>query len=905
MKISHKLLLSYILIALFISTGCYLGIEALHKIRFSFNEVNREYLPVIQTLENIKFAGLRIISSTSEFVFLKTEQQHSQMDVTASALQDEKNEIESSKKAYQQALQNFTTLAEQFTPEYDEILVNIKSAGKALQKTSHQIIHFKEQGIEGQQVLAAKEKMELQEQVFLEVIEAAIQHEVEEQNEGHAHVLSAIDTAVTIIVVGAGSSVIIVLFFIVLTISSLAISINKLKDAAVEIGKGKLNTTLDIQSRDELGILAKAFNQMVLDLNKAYQEIESSKNYLQNIIHSMTDMLIVIKPDTTIRTANSITLNLLGYQSDELIGEPIGTIIEEKEVFLEDAGIRKLIEEGTVQNLEKIFISKNGDKIPVLFSGSRIKNQENTVTGFVCVALDITSRKQAEEERLRLATAIEQAAESIIITDQAGHIQYANPAFETVTGYTREEALGKNPSFLKSGKHDASFYKEMWDTITTGSVWKGHITNRKKDGALYEEESTISPVRNEDGNIVSYVGVKKDVTKELLLEKQLRQSQKMEALGTLAGGIAHDFNNMLGVILGNIEMLAEDYADHEDLMASLNPVFIAAKRAANLVEQILTFSRMEVSGLISVDIAGTVREAVQMVRSTIPANIEIQHHVPETCPSIMANPTQIHQIVLNLCTNAYHAMEETGGILEVTLQDKLYHNDSSQAETSSNLQENTLCLQLTISDTGIGIPVESREKIFDPFFTTKEVGKGTGLGLSVVHGIVMHHKGVMTVASESGKGTRFTLSFAVVDEQESAVAPIITNMVKRSSAHILIVDDEPGLTQMYQKFLQKQGYTVTIQNNGLDAWHTFQETPDRYDLVLTDQSMPNLAGKQLSQKILEIRPDIPIILVTGYSHAISEDSAKRIGVRSYLMKPVTLRTLQQTIEDCLRKADGT
>jgi signal transduction histidine kinase len=399
------------------------------------------------------------------------------------------------------------------------------------------------------------------------------------------------------------------------------------------------------------------------------------------------------------------------------------------------------------------------------------------------------------------------------------------------------------------------------------------------------------PILGKEGQPEAITSVVLDITELTEARSQLQQSQKMEAIGILAGGIAHDFNNILGAMIGNAQMgllrLEKDRKERKYFIS----IEKSGQRAADLIRQILTFSRREKTHLKPIDLASNIDAALQLMRATIPANISISQHISEGAPPIMGNVTQIHQIIINLCTNAYHAMEEKGGILEITL--------NTLNEGQNYLDREGPCLQLIVKDTGIGIPLDLQPKLFDPFFTTKEVGKGTGLGLSVVHSIVENHQGKIEIESEAGLGTTIFLYFPTTEEDspnESTMEPMEN---QKSNIQILIVEDEKSLCLLYQEFLEDQGYGVTLCTDGFEGLASFKEKPNYFDVVLTDMAMPGFTGKQLTQEFLKIRPELPIILSTGYSNQIDNEEAKKIGCRFFLIKPLILSELQQVIEQCL------
>jgi signal transduction histidine kinase/CheY-like chemotaxis protein len=384
------------------------------------------------------------------------------------------------------------------------------------------------------------------------------------------------------------------------------------------------------------------------------------------------------------------------------------------------------------------------------------------------------------------------------------------------------------------------------------------------------------------------------------LEMQLRQTQKMEAIGTLAGGIAHDFNNILGIISGYAELATIDAPEGSRSRKCLTEIFTAGQRAKELVQQILTFSRQGVSEPKPLQIGFAVKEVMKMLRATLPTTIEVRYDVPKKLPAVVADPTQIHQVVMNLCTNASHAMRKTGGRLEVSLEEVMV--DAATTALVPDLTQGRY-QKLTVRDTGHGMPPEVVDRIFDPFFSTKEPGEGTGLGLSVVHGIVKKHGGGIDVTSTVGEGTTFEVYFPSIGEAEERpvdeVLPLPTG-----SERILLVDDEKAMVEMGRQMLESLGYKVTAQTSSVDALSDFKTRPDAFDLVMTDMTMPRMTGADLSQEILKTRPDIPIILCTGFSERIQEDSAKAIGIREFVLKPVVLRDIAHIIRRALAEPES-
>ncbi len=545
---------------------------------------------------------------------------------------------------------------------------------------------------------------------------------------------------------------------------------------------------------------------------------------------------------------------------------------------------------------ESVFVTADDQLIPVEIH-TTLHEFESEKYIFTWVQ-DITNRKKSEIEHMRLVSAIEQTNDNIIITDKDGNIEYVNPAFEKNTGYSREETYGRNPRILKSEKHDKAFYKYLWDTITNKQVWNGNIINRCKDGKLTEEAATIFPVLDTNGEILNYVAVKRDITEQRQMEDQLRQTQKLEAIGTLAGGIAHDFNNILSAVFSFTQLAQKklpDIPEVKKVNSYLDKVFAAAGRAEDLIQQILTFSRKADFEPKNIDIAPLVKESIKFLKATIPSYINIDYKIDPDLKKIYGDPTQIHQIIMNLCTNASHAMEKSGGTLKLTVSN--FHIMHRAVDTG-NLEPGDY-IMLTVSDTGSGMDEKTKKRLFEPFFTTKEKGKGTGLGLSVVHGIVKKHEGSIYVYSTHGIGTKFHVYLPVtaIDAAETAQEKILE--LPLGSESILLVDDEPDLTVAYGEILSMHGYNVYTTSSSLDALRKFTKNPENYDLIITDYTMPDISGIELAKEIHKLKQHIPIILISGLGELIPEKEIKAAKITSRYSKPLTLETLVNGVRDIL------
>ena len=593
---------------------------------------------------------------------------------------------------------------------------------------------------------------------------------------------------------------------------------------------------------------------------------------------------------------------LTGYTREEIIGRSSVEINIWEDSDLRKRLVRDLREKGFCDNLEGRFRCKDGSIKTALMSARVIELQG--VPHIISITRDITERKQAELERERLLTAIRHSGEMIVVTDPEGTIQFVNQAFETITGYSAREVIGRNPRILKSGRQDRAFYRDLWATITSGATFRGRMINKCKDGSIYTEEAVISPVHDNEGRIVNFVAVKRDITGQIKAEEdlrrseeRLRQSQRMESIGTLAGGIAHDFNNILYPIIGHSEMLVDDLEDNPPLQDRVRAIMNSALRAAGLVKQILSFSRQQQKGKVPVMIQEIIHEVLLLIRHSIPAFIDIELKIDATCPAVMADAGQIHQVIMNLISNANLAMEGTPGKMVIGLTETQIGPD---ALLQTDLPPGPY-VDLYVSDTGAGMDDVLINRIFDPFFTTREVGKGTGLGLSVSYGIVKQHGGVIRVESWPGRGSVFHVYLPVMTDAraETAGKAPAARLEKKGATHILFVDDSRHITELVEPVLNRLGYRVTCRSGAVEALETFRDDPDRFDLVITDMSMPNMTGVQLAVEIRRIRSDMPIVICTGFSEQIDDEKARALGINAFLLKPVARDQLAAVIHEVL------
>ncbi len=502
--------------------------------------------------------------------------------------------------------------------------------------------------------------------------------------------------------------------------------------------------------------------------------------------------------------------------------------------------------------------------------------------------------KRIETELMRLVQAFEYTAEAVIITDRAGRIAYANPAFEHITGFSREDAMNKTPNILQSGQYYAAFCERMWSTIRNGDTWAERVVNKRKDGTLVQMEATISPVKTPSGEIINFVAVMRDVTKHVELTDQLYQAQKMEAIGALAGGVAHDFNNLLTVVLGYSELLLSDDKSAPDVRDDLAKIYQAASAGADLVQRLLLFSRKTKSEPRPLDLNERIRRIRKMLTRTISKMIRIDLILADNLASINADPTQIDQILMNLVVNARDAMPQRGE-LTIHTSNTLFpaQNGRSQDSVGGGYVE------LTVSDTGHGMNKETLAHIFEPFFTTKAVGKGTGLGLAMVYGIVKRHNGLIRCFSEPGKGTVFRLYFpALVAHEEDST--IKTQELPRGGREtILFVDDEDPVRELGVRLLSKVGYTVISATDGRQALEMYEHHRDEIELVMMDIMMPTMNGIQCLQAIRRVNPAVKVIVASGYTETDTSETLRELGIEGVVSKPFNARRLLEAVRATL------
>jgi PAS domain S-box-containing protein len=637
-------------------------------------------------------------------------------------------------------------------------------------------------------------------------------------------------------------------------------------------------------------------NLDITDRKRAEEALRTIGSYNRSLIEASPDPLVTIDPEGKISDANTATERVTGYLRKKLIGTDFSDYFTEPEKA--KAGYLLVFREGVVRDYELEIRHRDGHVIPVLYNASVYRDKRGRVMGVFAAARDISRRRLMEqalrESEERYRTAIESASDGIALVKDGLHI-YVNKRFAEIFGYDDpEEIIGKPLSLTV---HPDDFERvgriNIMRLRSYPAPSRYEFKGIKKDGTArsFEVSATRTTYRGEPVAL-TYL---RDITDYKRLEAELRQSHKMEAIGTLAGGIAHDFNNVLSGIIGFTEMVLDDISPDDPAHRRLELVLKGGQRGRDLVRQILAFSRQTEQEVREVPFGRVIEEALQLLRPAIPSTIDIRKTFTSGDDRVLADPVQVQQVLTNLCTNAAYAMRETGGKLEIEVTDA---DISEKGALSHPDIKPGRYIRLSVSDTGSGISPPDMEKIFDPFFTTKGPGEGTGLGLSVAHGIVKNHGGYIRAYSELNKGTVFHVYLPKV-EATTFKETSIPRVIKGGQERILFVDDEEILVEMNCQRFERLGYTVVSSTNGREALDIFKADPRKFDLVITDYTMPQMTGLELARKLVEVRPDIPIILCSGLHEHITTEKATIPGIKAFIPKTSGIQELAELIRKVL------
>ncbi len=596
---------------------------------------------------------------------------------------------------------------------------------------------------------------------------------------------------------------------------------------------------------------------------------------LESILKSVPDMAIATTDlDFRITNYNHQAETFFGYTAEEVIGKTVQELHIDEHVAAER--FEQAIEIVRRTGEYCYFLEQKTDE-GLRYLESRVVgifDSDKKLAGFALFSCDVSKRKKAEEREQQYRIIMEASLQGMYQVDVNNCITFANPAISELTGYSLSELNGLSIATLFPSRAIKATVDTNIAILKSGKAVVGENIMTRKDGSTIETYFSCVPVICENAEYAGFIGSILNITEYKKLEVQYRQSQKLEAIGQLAGGIAHDFNNILGAILGYAEMAERQLPESSPVREDVAEIVVAGQRAVELVKQILTFSRQENEKFKPVKVQNIVQEILKLLRASLPVTIHLEQMIDTSCKPILGDPTQLHQVLLNLCTNAKHALGDSKGSISVLLK-----------------QRETGYLDIEVTDNGCGMDRQTMERIFDPFFTTKPKGQGTGLGLSVSYGIIKQHGGEINVESSPGKGTTFVISLPTVESEADWALAVEQKETPRGSEHIVLVDDEKNLIDIVERMLSSLGYTVTSFSDSQQALAWMQDHLADFDLLLTDMTMPIITGGDLTKKLLALRPELPIILCTGFSETLNKEQAIALGIREYLLKPVTKQQL--------------
>ncbi|TLS69226.1 PAS domain S-box protein [Mariprofundus erugo] len=640
--------------------------------------------------------------------------------------------------------------------------------------------------------------------------------------------------------------------------------------------------------------------QVVHGLRRAQQALEASESRFRHVVESNIIGIMFWHMDGTIFDANDAFLDIVGYSRTDLEQGRVNWhgLTPEEGRGEDEAALQELYERGSCTPYEKQYLHRDGHRLTAYLSAALFTDSKDAG---VCFVLDISERKRAEQAQKLAATVFNAAREGIVVTDSSAVIKAVNPAFTMVTGYTPEEVIGKNPHVLSSGHHDAAFYETMWKRLRSHGNWKGEVWNRRKDGEIYQEWLSISVIRDEAGKVSEYVGVFSDITEQRKMEEQVRQSQKMEAIGTLVGGIAHDFNNTLAAMQGNLYLAQRYNGDNVPVTTKLDVIQELLSHSAEMVTQLLTFARKGMVQMAELSLSDLFMKLECLIGSIIPENIEFDMQLCERRLFVRGDATQLQQVMLNLLNNARDAIDGCE-LPQIHCRLDYWQADRSFMQAHPQLETNELG-HITVTDNGCGIAEQQLAHIFEPFYTTKEVGKGTGLGMAMVYGSMQTHHGVIEVESSVGQGTTVHLYLPLIQ----VVEPVRrTNMPlpdsvpgSQQSATILLVDDNEHIRNFCSEVLLQLGFEVLLADDGEDALACFQHHQADVDLVISDMVMPRMGGFQTVEKMRLQRPDLPVIFMTGYDPEQVVIPDELAGNSAMVSKPFDMDTFARVVDAML------
>lgn len=626
-------------------------------------------------------------------------------------------------------------------------------------------------------------------------------------------------------------------------------------------------------------------------LRWALEQVEMREKKFRALIESSADGIILVDTDLKVIYASPAAEKMLGFFSSDLdYFPPTGSVYPEHHRIIKEFYERLKTKKGESAEFLWRCRSRSGQELYLEGKATNLLH-EGAVSAIVVNYRDVTARRIAEAKNREQADLLDKAHEAIVVRDLDGNTIYWNKGAERIYGWDREEILGQKLSTLLYVNEKE--YLEAERVLKNKGFWEGEIVETTKSGKRITVFSSWTLIRTE-GQFSSVLSISSDISAKLKLEAQLVHVQRLEGLGTLAGGIAHDFNNILMAISGNASLALSGPGLNDSVKETLDEILKASDRASKIVAQILTFSRRQETERRPVLLNPIVADAAQFLKSTLPANIELITELQSGLPMASADSVQIHQVIMNLVTNAAHAMKGKGGQISINLSHVMIH--SRDTRLSAELLPGEY-LMLTVSDTGTGMEKEIQDRIFDPFFSTKPASEGTGIGLSVVHGIIKSHEGAITVFSEVGKGTIFSIFLPTSEAKDKGGTVMPSEAVQGKGQRILFVDDEEQLVKLGVRVLQTLGYNPTGFQDPFKALEEFKSHPTNYDAVMTDLSMPGMDGASLVKAFHEIRKNIPVIIMTGYIRDEETEQVRSLGIHEVLSKPVSMVTISEVLKE--------
>ena len=654
--------------------------------------------------------------------------------------------------------------------------------------------------------------------------------------------------------------------------------------------------------RDGEGMVIGAIQTMedVTERKRAQDAHDKIRRQLQLILDAAGEGINGVDMEGNITFVNPAAAQMIGWSQEELLGKHQHSLMHHTRAdgtsFPEhQCPITAAFRDGrALHGTDELFWRKDGTSFCVEYICSPIR-EDGELVGAVIIFKDTTERKLAEDQLLKLSQAVMQSPVSIVITDTSGNIEFVNPRFSQISGYSEEEIIGQNPRLFKGGKASPELYKNLWETITSGRVWTGELFNRHKNGESHWEHATISPIRNSAGVISHYMAFMESMSERKKLEEQLRQSQKMEAIGQLAGGVAHDFNNILTVIMGFGHLMQHSLAADDPKIGHMEQILNAADRATHLTKSLLAFSRKQVMLLQQVEVNDLARKHIKFLDRIIGEDVALKTTFSKEPLRVLADNGQIEQVLMNLATNARDAMPG-GGELYINTEsiqlDKEFHRQHGYGVPGPYAL-------ISVTDTGIGMDAETQRKIFEPFFTTKEPGRGTGLGLSIVYGIVKQHGGYVTILSRCGFGTTFNIYLPLASGKEQQTEKSQPLVPEGGQETILVVEDDPAVRHLVDSVLKRYGYTVIQAGSGEEALELFQSRSSEISLALLDVIMPKMNGKQLCEALRQRSPDLKVLFLSGYTADLLHDKGIRMEGIEIIGKPAKPIEIAKKVREML------